>query len=84
MIATSLNNSIYMWTGRQNDAEKITEGRISCVKFSHQGLALGDEHGQVRIHDTVTKKITHKFASHFGRVGTIDFNHNIMVTGSKD
>ena len=24
LIATSLNNSIYMWTGRQNDAEKIT------------------------------------------------------------
>ena len=34
LIATSLNNTVYMWTGRQNDAEKIAEGRVSCVKFS--------------------------------------------------
>lgn len=42
LIATSLNNTVYMWTGRQNDAERITDGRVSCVKFSQEGLAVGD------------------------------------------
>ena len=49
-----------------------------------KGLAIGEESGLVRIFDVQKKKQTNKYNYHLGRVGTIDFNHNIMATGSKD
>jgi cell division cycle 20-like protein 1 (cofactor of APC complex) len=38
----------------------------------------------VRIFDVEKKKMISRYNNHLGRVGTIDFNHNIMATGSKD
>ena len=42
LIAVSLNNIVYMWTGRNNEAEKLIEGKVSSIKFCHKGVAIGD------------------------------------------
>jgi WD40 repeat protein len=42
LIAISLGNIAYVWSGRSNEAEKLAEGRISCVKWAQKLLAIGD------------------------------------------
>lgn len=54
------------------------------MKWGPGVLALGDENGIVRTYDVEKKRMLRRYANHLGRVGTIDFNHNLMATGSKD
>ena len=84
LIAITLGNVAYVWSGKSNQADKIADGSISCVKWGPKILALGDEFGIVRTYDVQKRRVIRRYANHLGRVGAIDFNHNVMATGSKD
>ena len=40
LIAVVLDNAVYSWASRGNDAEKVVEGYISSVRWG-KGLAVG-------------------------------------------
>jgi hypothetical protein len=41
MISVVLDNAVYIWPSKGNDAEKLVEGYISSVKWG-RGLAVGE------------------------------------------
>jgi hypothetical protein len=40
MISVVLDNAVYVWSSKGNDAEKIIEGYVSSVKWG-KGLIIG-------------------------------------------
>lgn len=71
LISVVLDNAAYVWSSKGNDAEKLVEGYISCVKWG-KGLAVGEESGRIRIIDVEKRKETARSKNHLGRVGVID------------
>jgi len=50
LISVVLDNAVYVWSSKGNDAEKLVEGHISSVKWG-KGLAIGEETGRIRLVD---------------------------------
>ena len=75
MISVVLDNAAYIWSAKGNEAEKLIEGYISCVKWG-KGLLVGEETGRVRMIDVEKKIESHRYKEHLGRVGCIDVNSN--------
>lgn len=50
MISVVLDNGVYIWPSKGNDAEKLIEGQISSVKWG-RGLVVGEESGRIRVID---------------------------------
>ena len=71
LISVVLANAAYVWSSKGNDAEKLVEGYISCVKWG-KGLAVGEESGRIRVIDVEKRKETARSKNHLGRVGVID------------
>lgn len=40
VISVVLDNAVYIWSSKGNEAEKLIEGYISCVKWG-KGLFIG-------------------------------------------
>lgn len=55
LISVVLDNAAYVWSSKGNDAEKLVEGYISCVKWG-KGLAVGEESGRIRVIDVEKRK----------------------------
>lgn len=86
MISVVLDNAVYIWSSRGNDAEKLVEGCVSSVKWGGKGLAIGDETGRIRMLDVEKRKEVARSKNHLGRVGVLDVSvsGNEVASGSKD
>jgi cell division cycle 20-like protein 1, cofactor of APC complex len=85
MISVVLDNAVYIWPSKGNDAEKLVEGYVSSVKWG-RGLAVGEETGRIRIIDIEKRKEMARSKNHLGRVGVLDcsISGNEIASGSKD
>lgn len=91
IIAISLENAVYTWNAKTNEAIKLAEypanQLVSSVSWNPRGilLATGDELGEIQIFDTEKSKILRQFTNHAHRVGTISWNNfNVFASGSRD
>jgi cell division cycle 20-like protein 1 (cofactor of APC complex) len=85
MIGVVLDNAVYTWSSKGNDAEKLIEGYISSIKWG-KGLIVGEETGRIRVIDVEKRKETVRSKNHLGRVGVLDVSltGNEIASGSKD
>ncbi|CAM6002304.1 unnamed protein product [Sphagnum balticum] len=66
MIGVVLDNAVYVWAAKGNEAEKVLEGYVSSVKWG-RGLVIGEESGRIRLVDVEKRKETHRSKHHLGR-----------------
>lgn len=90
LIGVGLENTLYTWSPITNNTTKIIElgngnSLVSAVNFNRSNyLSMGESNGTVRIFDIETSKQVYCIKNHGGRVSTITWNDNLIVTGSRD
>lgn len=90
MISIGLENAVYTWNAKTNEAFKLAElashQMITSLNWSPRGilLGLGDENGDIRIFDTEKNKQLRFLEHHSYRVGTLSWNGNLLASGSRD
>jgi WD40 repeat protein len=90
LIAIGLDNAVYTWNAKTNEAHKLTEFQnnlITSLNWNPRSvlLATGDDRGDIRIFDVEKNKCARTFENHSYRVGTLSWNgSNILTSGSRD
>ena len=89
-IAVALDSALYVWSGCSTEVTKLYEtSQISdylcSVSFcDNNKLAFGNSSGQIKIYDIEKKKKVTSFDGHEGRVGSLDWSHGLLASGSRD
>ena len=92
VLAVALGSTVYLWnaaTGTCNELMTTKEGDHVCsVSWMKEGgsdcLAIGTNDKQVQLWDVATTKRLRTMRSHAARVGAMDWNVNVLSTGSRD
>jgi cell division cycle 20-like protein 1 (cofactor of APC complex) len=47
-------------------------------------IAIGNSVGQIKVFDIAKRKKVSNFEGHCGRVGSLDWSHGLLASGSRD
>lgn len=90
-LAIALGNLVYLWNALNGDASVLAEvdddiGPVTSVRWAPDGrhLAVGFNNSHVQIWDSSTSKMVRTLRGHRLRVGSLDWNSNILTTGGMD
>ena len=89
-IAVALDSALYVWSGCSTEVTKLYETSqmsdyLCSVSFCDDNkLAFGNSSGLIKIYDIVKKKKINCFDGHDGRVGSLDWSHGLLASGSRD
>lgn len=92
IIGVSLMNSLYLWKNTKGNNQVVNlsefESHVFCsIKFARNGqvISAGDDTGNLHIYDINTDKKVMNFKGHEGRISTMDWcNDYLLTTGSRD
>jgi cell division cycle 20-like protein 1 (cofactor of APC complex) len=80
-LRSSYTNTDFFLCNLSSDSDSITS-----VKWMQRGniLAVGTGNGDVQLWDTTKREMIRKVAVHSGRVGALDWNGDLLASGSRD
>jgi len=91
IVSVGLGTSAYLWSGITSGVTCLCDisserDTITSVKFSEKGnlLAIGTHRGLVNIWDVETQKLTCTLRGHTSRVSAMDWNMDVLSSGSRD
>lgn len=89
-IAVALDTSVYLWSGcssqitRLYETSQLNDYICSLAFCDGNKIAVGNTQGQVRVFDIAKRKKVNCFQGHYGRVGSLDYSHGLLASGSRD
>lgn len=92
VIAVGLGSEVYLRSSCNNKVELLCDlnsyhnETVTSVKWSNDGnfLAVGTGGGEVQIWDSIRQEKIRCIAKHDGRVGSLDWNCDLVASGSRD
>lgn len=89
IIGIGLRRSLYGWPAFSEKPSiicKLPHGTQICsVKFNSQNeISVGDSKGHISIYDIQKNKNFATLEGHLGRVSSLDWNNNLLLSGAKD
>lgn len=90
LLAVGLNSCVYLWSAGSGKVFKVCDlgdqDLVTSVNWSRRGshLAVGTNEGEVHIWDINKVKKVRTFEGHAGRVGTLAWGQNCLISGSRD
>uniref|UniRef100_A0AC35TGU9 WD_REPEATS_REGION domain-containing protein n=1 Tax=Rhabditophanes sp. KR3021 TaxID=114890 RepID=A0AC35TGU9_9BILA len=90
ILSVGLGATVYLWSATNSQVTKLCEmpsdESIASVQWSEDGstLAVGICSGVVHIYDAETHVKVREFREHEGRVGVLNWNGNLLCSGSRD
>lgn len=88
-LAIGLDSMVYLWSATSSKVTKLCEyeqEKICSVSWSEAGshIAVGNSSGEVELFDMVKQRSIRVFEGHSSRVGSLDWNGNVLASGSRD
>ncbi|KAF5803996.1 putative transcription factor WD40-like family [Helianthus annuus] len=92
VLAIALGNTVYLWDAVDgNTSELVTVdddvGPVTSVKWAPDGrhISVGLNNSEVQLWDSTSNKLLRTFRGcHQSRVGSMDWNNHILITGGMD
>lgn len=91
MLAVALGPAVYLWNAATGGIEELMsvdeDNYITSVSWIQEGgnhLAIGTSDAAVQLWDTDAIKQVRSMDGHQARVGSLDWNSNILSSGSRD
>ena len=89
LIGIGLENHVYFWSSTNSKVTKLCqydEENVCSVSWAKTGrhIAVGNTSGEVHVYDAQKMACVRVFDGHNGRVSSLDWNGNIIASGSRD
>jgi cell division cycle 20-like protein 1 (cofactor of APC complex) len=90
LLSVGLSSCVYLWSAANGKVFKVcdlgAEDMVTSVSWSKTGnfLGIGSNSGEVHIWDINKVKKIRTMEGHAGRVGTLAWGNNCLVSGSRD
>ena len=89
LIGIGLENFVYFWSAANSKVTKLCQyedENVCSVSWANTGrhIAVGNTSGEVHMYDAQKMACVRVFDGHSGRVSSLDWNGNIIASGSRD
>lgn len=91
VLGVGLGDSVYLRSSLTSKVTLLckhsqTMGQVTSVSWAPKdpSIAVGIETGRVQLWNAETQTMIRSFQGHLGRVGTLAWNDNVLVSGSRD
>jgi len=91
VLAVGLGSCVYLWSAYTSKVTKLcdltsTEDIVTSVSWTQLGthLAVGTNHGEIQIWDSVKCSMVRSMVGHSARIGTLAWNGSTLASGSRD
>lgn len=91
VLAVGLGSCVYLWSACTSKVTKLcdlsaSEDVVTSVSWTQRGthLAVGTNHGEIQIWDTLKCILIRTMGGHSARIGTLSWNGSTLASGSRD
>lgn len=93
LLSVGLGTCVYLWSACTSQVTRLCDlsaeeprEKVTSVSWSERGnyVAVGCESGVVQVWDVTTNKQINTLSGHLQRVGSLAWNGDILISGSRD